>query len=164
MNSGVQENYFEVLGLKIEDIENQDEATISERVNKAYLKLYNAVGAGINNPRFPGKSREEWQVLFVQAKDTLIDPVKRHKYIEDLSKSGPTPTPASAPSRVIAKFPNGDEATSIPELALLMMKHIEFAKDALYRGFIETSLGGVANWTLPMRLVMSSRNILTIGM
>ena len=146
MNSGGKVNYFEVLGLKIEDLESQDEATISERVNDAYKGSYNAVGVNINNPRFAGRSQGEWQLLFLQAKDTLLDPVKRRAHIEDLRKADPTSTPAStpapAPPRAIAKFPNGDEAASIPELARLMMKHFEFAKDALYRGSIDTSLDG----------------------
>ena len=142
MNSGVQENYFEVLGLKIEDLESQDEATISERVNDAYIDSYNAVRVNINNPRFAGRSQGEWQLLFLQAKDTLLDPIKRRAHIEDLRKADPTSTPAPAPPRAIVKFSNGDEATSIPELALLMIAHFEEAKDALYRGFIETSLDG----------------------
>ena len=145
MNSGVQENYFEVLGLKIEDLENQDETTISERVNKAYLKLHNAVDVGVNNPRFRGRSREEWQVLFVEAKNTLLDPEKRRVHIAELSLEEEKESRGGGPSqpRAIVKFSNDDEATSIPELALLMIAHFEFAKDALYRGFIETSLGGV---------------------
>ena len=150
MNSGVQENYFEVLGLKIEDLESLDEATILKCVNKAYKDSYDALNIMPNNPRFKGKDRGFWQPLFVEAKDTLLVPEKRRAHIEDLRTPYPTPDPATTPAtspapalpRVIAKFPNGDEATSIPELALLMIVHFEFAKDALYRGSLATGLDG----------------------
>lgn len=44
-------------------------------------------------------------------------------------------------SPFIFKFPNDDEATSIPELAALMAKNPNEATDALYRGYLESSLG-----------------------
>ena len=62
MNSGEKVNYFEVLGLSIEDLENQDEVTISKCVNDAFQKSYRLVGVAPNNPRFKGKDRGEWHV------------------------------------------------------------------------------------------------------
>ncbi len=146
MNSGVQENYFEVLGLSIEELQSLDENAIEKRVNAVYAKLYNdAIRPEIRNrPRLDRRDPTRWPNLLTEAKDTLIDPAKRRAHIADLSLEEEKESSGGGPSqpRVIAKFPNGDEATNIPELALLMMKHFEFAKDALYRGSLATSLDG----------------------
>ena len=138
-------NYFEVLELSIEALEGQNETDIEKSVREAHTECYSkTIGSYANIPREGGRSNTEWQAVLNQARDTLIDPEKRRAHIEDLREPVSTPgsTPASAPPRAIAKFSNGDEATSIAELAVLMMKHFEFAKDALYRGSLATSLDG----------------------
>ena len=158
MNSREKVNYFEQLGISIEDLQGLDEGTIVSRVNDSYRRLYNQVsGPGINNPRFKSKTQGEWQTLFSEAKDTLIDPAKRRAHIEELRKPEPSPEPAprSTPSRPIVRFPNGDEATSIPELATLMMKHSEDAKDALYAGDIAASLSSAGE----LRFTKAAREV-----
>ncbi len=79
-----------------------------------------------------------------QAKKILIDPTKRREHIAELGlqEERESSNSDSSQPRPIAKFPNGDEATSILELALLMMKHFEFAKGALYGGSLAASLDG----------------------
>ena len=96
------------------------------------------------NPNFKGKSPDEWEIILLEAKDILIDPQKRKEHIAELKpqEEGEPTRGDSSQSRPIVKFPNGDEATSIPELARLMREHSEDAKDALYSGFIAQSLSG----------------------
>ena len=99
--------------------------------------------------------------LFLEAKDTLIDPAKRRVHIEDLRKPTPAPAPipasAPAPPRPIVKFPNGDEATSIPELAILMEKNSIEAGAALYRGSIALSLDGAGE----LHLAQAAREVVS---
>ena len=148
MNSGEKVDYFQELGLSIEDIQGQDEDTIKNRVNKAHAKLYNTQKGILenlprSNPRYEQIERK--MHLLVEAKDTLLDPQKRKEYIEKLSdqENRESSRSDSSQSRPIVKFPNGDEATSIPELATLMEKNSIEAGAALYRGSIALSLDGV---------------------
>ena len=191
------ENYFEVLGLRIEDLQNQSEETIKTLVEDAHLPLYKRA---LLDHR-PGA--EERRNLLNEAKNTLIDPQRRKKYIEELPWPGnrrdefinlintlkatsPTitteqhsgllqqgqdayglaakeaeeilknsglvivnPGPGGevpvggGGAHPIFKFPNGDEATSIPQLATLMEKNSRDATEALYNNYIEQSLGRV---------------------
>ena len=161
MNS-TKENHFEVLGFSIEDLQGQ-EKDIKASVDKAYAARLNMViRGGTNSPLFKGKifegkNQSELQKLLVDAKDTLIDPAKRRAHIEELRKPEPEPEPVphSTRSRPIVRFPNGDEATSIPELATLMMKHSEDAKDALYDGDIAASLSSVGE----LRFTKAAREV-----
>ena len=70
-------NYFEVLELSIDDIRDQDEATIKKRVNDAHTKLYAlTIGAYANVPRSDGLTQAQWQKVLNDAKATLLDPRK----------------------------------------------------------------------------------------
>ena len=157
MSSAENMNYFEVLGFSIEEFQGLDENTILKRVNEAYRKFYNLANVSSNNPRFKGRSREELQKDFLEAKDILTDPVRRRAHIAELSRHEERESSRSdsSQSRPIVKFPNGDEATSIPELATLMMKHSEDAKEALYAGDIAASLSSVGE----LRFTKAAREV-----
>lgn len=137
---GEKVNYFEILGISIEELQNGKEADITTHVDAAHEQPYrDSLRAG-GRLRPDGRTEEQWRVLLNHARDTLKDPQKREAYISDLQRDeGDSPLSGSAPP--IFKFPNGDEATSIPELADLMAKNTQDAKDALYRGYLEQSLG-----------------------
>ena len=78
---GKNENYFEVLGFSIDDFQNQSESSIASRVEAAHQKLYReSLNAG-GRPRADGRTEEQWRTLLNQAKETLIDPLKRHEYV-----------------------------------------------------------------------------------
>jgi len=66
-------------------------------------------------------------------------------------------------ARVLFKFPNGDEATNISQLATLMEKNYHDAINALYSGDLEQSFSEVEKKTLPMRLKQLSINFQRIA-
>lgn len=139
---GEKTNYFEILGLSIEDevLENQSEADIATRVDAAHQQHYNASLRAGGRIRPDGRTEEQWRVLLNHARDTLKDPEKRREHILNLQRTtDDTSLAGEAPP--IFKFPNGDEATDIPQLAALMAKNSEDATNALYRGYLEQSLG-----------------------
>ena len=75
-----------------------------------------------------------------QARDVLKDPQKRVKHITSLQSIGGTVDFPSDGIRSIFKFPNGDEATNITQLATLMEKNHLDAVEILYSGDLEQSL------------------------
>ena len=152
------ENYFEVLELSIDEIQSQDEATIKSTVNAAHKRLYAyTTGSYANVPRPDGRTQGQWQVILNNAKTTLLDPQKRQTHIDELTPT-PIPTPTPDPrvdppprqqsTRTIVKFRNGDEATSIPQLATLMEKNTSEATDILYQGYLEQGLAGAGETPL----------------
>ncbi len=151
------DNYFDVLELSIDDIQGKDEATIQSDVSTAHKRLYKlTIGSYAHVPRPDGNTQAQWQVILNNARDTLLDPQKRQDHIDELT---PTPIPTSTPdshadppprqqsTRTIVKFRNGDEATSILQLATLMEKNTSEATDILYRGRLEQGLAGAGETT-----------------
>ena len=139
-------NYFDVLELSVNDIQGKDEAAINRIVNTAHKKLYAlTVGAYATVPRPDGKTQTQWQNILNDAKTILLDPQKRRDHIAQLNPTlEPQPHQQNQQSnRPIIKFRNGDEATSIPQLATLMEKNAKEAADMLYRGRLEQALAGV---------------------
>ena len=145
-NSGLNvertDNYIDILGLSIEELQSRNEDTIVKRVEKAYDKYYRASLKAGARPRPDGRTEEQWRTLLNQARDTLEDPQKREEYIENLQQEMDDPLLGGSTTSIF-KFPNGDEALNIPQLAKLMLKHSKDATDALYRGYLEQSLGRV---------------------
>ena len=149
---GEEVNYFEVLRLSIAEIENQSEANIETSVKTAHQKLYDvSLNAGAR-PRPDGRTQEQWRTLLNQARDTLKDAQKRSDHIATLqakekpievSKEKSTNIFSDSSTRPILKFPNGEEATNIQQLVILMEKNSHDATEALYRGYLEKSLGGI---------------------
>ena len=149
-------NYFEVLGLSINTLQDETEAAITTRVDAAHQELYGASLRAGGLPRPDGKTQEQWRTLLNQARDTLKDPQQRREHIATLQPDGEaTGTPSERTARPIFKFPNGDEATNTSELAALMEKHPQEAAIALYRGYLEQSLGGAGE----MHLAEAARTI-----
>ena len=80
-------NYFEVLGLSIEEIQEHSETTIRNNIEETHEQLYSASLRAGGLPRSDGRSQEQWRNLLNQARETLIDPLKRNQYIEFLNQN-----------------------------------------------------------------------------
>ncbi len=81
---GERVNYFEVLGLSIEELQNQSETIIATQVDEAHKKLYSESLRAGGRPRVDGRTEEQWRTLLNQARDTLKDPQKRSEHIATL--------------------------------------------------------------------------------
>ena len=128
-------NYFKVLGFSIDDIQNQDEATIKELVSEAHVKQYDlTIGMYANVPRSDGLTQAQWQKVLNDAKNTLLDPQKRQEHIATLTQEPEKQEPPGL------TFPNGEEADNIPGLAALLEQHATYAAEALYDGTLEQHL------------------------
>ncbi len=161
------ENYFEVLKLDIKEdlknLKNQSDAEFNEfikDVNNKFALEYRRAQAMINNPAFTDQDIADLKDLLGRAKNTLTNRDKRDQHIDDLLKPNPIPTPTPTPdshadppprqqsTRTIVKFRNGDEATSIPQLATLIEKNAREATDILYQGYLEQGLAGAGETPL----------------
>ena len=99
---GERIDYLEVLGFSLEELQNQSEKTLATHVDEAHRKLYSESLRAGGLPRRDGRTQEQWRTLLNHARDTLMDPQKRQKYLtsllfqEDLSKisSHDTPNPS----------------------------------------------------------------------
>ena len=78
---GEKENYFEVLGISIEELQNFSEDAIAAQVEAAHKKLYTASLRAGGRPRVDGKTEEQWRALLNQACDALKDGQKRQAHI-----------------------------------------------------------------------------------
>ena len=137
---GEKVNYFQILGLSIEALQNGSEADNVSQIDAAHQQHYNASLRAGGRVRPDGRTEDQWRVLLNHARDTLKDPQSRQEHITDLQRE--TDNGALDGNVLpIFKFPNGAEATSIPQLADLMAKNSKEATDALYRGYLEQSLG-----------------------
>ena len=78
---GEELNYFEVMELSIEELQNKSATEIENYVETSHSRLYgNSLRAG-GLPRSDGRSQEQWRNILNEARDTLIDPVKRREHI-----------------------------------------------------------------------------------
>ena len=121
---GERIDYFEVLGLSISGLENQDELTIANRVDAVHKKLYRkSLNAG-GRVRPDGKTEDQWRTLLNQARDTLKDAEKRQAhaamlqndvfphtesfFMEEVPNSDTTSSNASAADDSMAMIPAGE--------------------------------------------------------
>ena len=121
---GERIDYFEVLGLSISGLENQDELTIANRVDAIHKKLYRkSLNAG-GRVRPDGKTEDQWRTLLNQARDTLKDAEKRQAhatmlqndvfphtesfFMEEVPNSDTTSSNASAVDDSMAMIPAGE--------------------------------------------------------
>ena len=81
---GERANYFEVLGLSSDDLQDLNENIIANNVDKAHKKLYSESLRAGGLPRSDGRTQEQWRTVLNQARDTLIDPQKRGEHIATL--------------------------------------------------------------------------------
>ena len=131
---GESVDYFEVLGLTIQELRGRSEADIVNHVVAAHGKLYSE---SLTRGSLPGEDKR--RDLLNQARDTLTDLQKRLEHIA-IFQPELTDIPSGGSARAIFEFPNGNRATSIPQLATLMTKNARDAAEALYKGNIEQSL------------------------
>ena len=130
---GEKVNYFEILGLSME-------ADSVSQIDAAYDQHYKAsLNAGAR-VRPDGRTEDQWRELLNAARATLKDPESRQAHITELQREKDNGT-LEGNVLPIFKFPNGAEAISIPQLADLMEENSKEATDALYRGYLEQSLG-----------------------
>ena len=132
-----RDNYFEILGLSIEELQSLNEDTIVKRVKEAHNKHYGESLKAGARPRPDGRTEDQWRTLLNEARDTLTNFHKRKAYVANLQQEDPLLGNGSS----IFKFPNGDEAFNIKQLAKLMLKNPKDATGAIYRGYLEQSLG-----------------------
>lgn len=78
---GEEINYFDVLGFSIDEFRSIDETEIRNLVEVAHKKLYSASLQAGGRPRADGRTEEQWRNVLNQARDTLIDPIKRREHI-----------------------------------------------------------------------------------
>ena len=81
---GKSDNYFEILESSIAKLKNLSEDDITTYVNGIHKKLYTTSLAAGGLPRPDGRSQEQWRNVLNQARETLIDPLKRHEHISML--------------------------------------------------------------------------------
>ncbi len=77
-------NFFEVLGLSIDKLQNQDETTIARLVNDAHKSFYSASLKAGGLPRTDGRTQEQWRSVLNHARDTLLNPQTRLEHITDV--------------------------------------------------------------------------------
>lgn len=116
---GEDVNYFEVLGLSIEEIRNLDEHTIKTLVEAAHKEHYRASLQAGGRVRADGKTEEQWRNILNQARDTLKDSQKRREYLNILSigKNLPKkPTHSLPPSKKESQSPEIETLIRIDNL------------------------------------------------
>ncbi len=77
-------NYFQVLGLSIEELQDQNEDVIATRVDAAHQKYYSDSLRAGGLPRPDGRTQEQWRTVLNQARDILKDTRKRAEHIATL--------------------------------------------------------------------------------
>ena len=138
--------YFEVLELSIDELKNLSETEAEERIKRTCKALFRS----LRNSQNPRKQKQLREVS--EARTILIDEGKLQQYIIEYKKDNTGDTDADDDdrnkrssgenARTIIKFRNGDEATSISQLATLMEKNTSEATDFLYQDYLEQSLAG----------------------
>ena len=77
-------NYFEVLELSVEEIQEQSDSEINTLVYQAHKKLYGASLRAGGLPRPDGRTQEQWRNLLNQGRDTLLNPQRRLEHISTI--------------------------------------------------------------------------------
>ena len=101
-------NYFEVLELSIEELLNKSVTEIANYVGESHSRLYSVSLRAGGLPRSDGRSQEQWRILLNQARETLIDPIKRDEHIaryhqiEEVTELEAVSKPESELSDVVA--------------------------------------------------------------
>ena len=82
-------NYFEVLGLSIEELQNLNDNEIASLIDTSHEKCYSKSLSAGGQPRTDGRTQEQWRIVLNKARDTLKDPQKRTDHIRTLQKETP---------------------------------------------------------------------------
>ncbi len=111
---GDEVNYFEILGLSIEEIQGKDDQTVTDIVKIAHDDLYKVSLTAGGRVRSDGRTEDQWRILLNQARNILGEKEKRNEYISALlqeeSKEFSTPNTPTIPSTE----PNSIEIVSEP--------------------------------------------------
>lgn len=83
---GHSDNYFEILEISIAELNNLSEDGIAIHVNTNHKKLYATSLAAGGLPRPDGRSQEQWRNILNEAREVLIDPLKRQEHISFLQR------------------------------------------------------------------------------
>ena len=78
---GESVNYFQVLGLSLEEIQGISENDILVSIEDAHKKCYGESLRAGGLPRPDGRSQEQWRTVLNQARDVLLDPQTRVEHI-----------------------------------------------------------------------------------
>lgn len=81
---GEEINYFEILGLSLEEIQDKDDKSFTEIVKMAHDDLYKVSLTAGGRIRSDGKTEDQWRMLLNQARDFLCDIDKRNEYISNI--------------------------------------------------------------------------------
>ena len=81
LSIGERIDYFEVLGISIDEIQELDELSIVNHVEVAHKKLYTASLRAGGRPRADGRTEEQWRTVLNQAREVIIDVEKRQEHI-----------------------------------------------------------------------------------
>ena len=111
-------NYFKVLELSVEDIQNQSDEQINRLVNEAHKRFYSASLRAGGLPRPDGRTQEQWRTVLNQARDNLKDPQKRSEHIALLSTAKETSQRVDHTSQIET---HASEQTSLEVLVPLDM-------------------------------------------
>ncbi len=88
---GDRENYFTVFGLTVESLDNMGEDAFISHVKQTHKELYAASLRAGGLPRSDGRTQEQWRNFLNQARDIMIDPIKRRQHtamlLHDMSDS-----------------------------------------------------------------------------
>ena len=82
---GESVNYFRVLGLSSEEIQDKSENDILSSIEEAHKKCYGESLRAGGLPRPDGRTQEQWRTVLNQARDVLIDPQKRVEHIATIN-------------------------------------------------------------------------------
>ena len=77
-------NFFDILELSIEEIQNQSNSEINTLVHQAHERLYGASLRAGGLPRADGKTQEQWRTVLNQARDLLLNQQKRLEHISTI--------------------------------------------------------------------------------
>ncbi len=77
-------NYFDVLNLNLEELQNQSESTIRKWIDIAHKKAYSASLKAGGLPRPDGRTQEQWRTVLNQARDILLNPQTRLEHISTI--------------------------------------------------------------------------------
>ncbi len=116
---GENTNYFQVLELSVEDVQNRNDSDITTLVHQAHKRLYRASLRAGGLPRPDGMTQEQWRNLLNQARDALANQHKRLDHIATIQNENwhyvdPTPNVNFTPPEQDEIPENDPTALSVP--------------------------------------------------
>ena len=100
-------NYFETLGLRMEDVHGGEETEIRKKIRDAWDTHDRKAARAGARTRKDGRTQREWRELLQTARDVLLDPEKRREHVRELRPPEPEPKPVPKPGH--DPEPRGDQ-------------------------------------------------------